>query len=286
MGVLVPFTALANLAVWLAIPERCWRKLRAVRSARSTLTAGPETRATSCPPASAMPSVARGSKEMFLSTSSKTRLKRGKPARTPSSLAISLPRALPLPGNSDSVVRSPSPTSSARASLISLSTALMGKRMVTTGGAAGRGGGGAGGGAGAGRGGRPAGRPAVRQGDPRPRMVGLGKGMMGTPGGSGGWGGGCGAAGCATTAAGWPLFGWLRGAAGALGGGRVATAVLWAADDSFRAGAAGFGCAAFAVGFALTFEVVTPPFALERRSELRGAPLPIRRYRSILLSQV
>ena len=39
----------------------------------------------------------------------------------------------------------------------------------------------------AGRGGIPGGRPAVRQGDPRPRMVGRGKGMIGTPGGSGGW---------------------------------------------------------------------------------------------------
>src|ERR1700694_5902400 len=145
MRVLVPLTALANLAVWLAIPERCCRKFRAVRSARSTLTAGPETRATSWPPASAMPSVARGSKEMLLSTSSNTRLKIGKPARTPSSLAISLPRALTFPGNSDSVVRSPSPTSSASASLISLSTALIGKRMVMTGGAAGRGWGGGGG---------------------------------------------------------------------------------------------------------------------------------------------
>jgi hypothetical protein len=112
-------------------------------------------------------------------------------------------------------------------------------------------------------------------------MVGLGKGMIGTPGGSGGCAGGCWAAGCGAAAAGWPLFGWLRGATEALGVGRVATAVLWAADDSFRAEDTGFGRAAFAVGFALTFEVVTPPFALERRSELRGAPLPIRRYRSI-----
>ena len=60
--------------------------------------------------------------------------------------------------------------------------------MVMTGGAAGRGWGvGAGCGTGAGRGGMPAGRPAVRQGEPSPRMVGLGKGMMGTPGASGGW---------------------------------------------------------------------------------------------------
>src|SRR6202171_1001573 len=219
---------------------------------------------------------------MFLSTSSKTRLKMGRPASTPSSLAISLPRALTFPGNSDSVVRSPSPTSSASASLISLSTALIGKRMVMTGGAAGRGWGAGGCGTGAGRGGMPAGRPAVRQGEPRPRMVGLGKGMMGTPGASGGCTGAGWTAGCAATAAGWPLFGWLRGATDGFGVGRVATAVLWAADDSFRADDTGFGRAAFTVvGFALTFEVVTPPFALDRRSELRAAPLPIRRYRSI-----
>jgi len=113
-------------------------------------------------------------------------------------------------------------------------------------------------------------------------MVGLGKGITGTPGASGGCTGGAGwTTGCAVTAAGWPLVGWLRGATGAFGVGRVATADLWAADDSFRAEDTGFGRAAFTVGFALTFEVVTPPFALERRSELRGAPLPIRRYRSI-----
>lgn len=112
-------------------------------------------------------------------------------------------------------------------------------------------------------------------------MVGLGKGMMGTPGASGGCTGAGWAAGGGATAAGWPLFGWLRGATDGLGVGRVTTAVLCAADDSFRAEDTGFGRAAFTVGFALTFEVVTPPFALERRSELRGAPLPIRRYRSI-----
>src|SRR2546426_11506266 len=188
--VLVPFTALANLAVWVAIRDRCWRKFRAVRSARRTLTAGPETRATSWPPASAMPSVARGSKLMLLSTSSKTRLNIGRPARTPSSLAISLPRALTFPGNRDSLVRSPSPTSSASASLISLSTALIGNFMVTTGTAAGRGwGAGGGGGGGRGGGGIPGGRPAVRQGGPRPRMVGRGDGMMGTPRARGGRGG-------------------------------------------------------------------------------------------------
>jgi len=139
--------------------------------------------------------------------------------------------------------------------------------MVITGGAAGRGCGAGGCGTGAGRGGIPAGRPAVRQGEPRPRMVGLGKGITGTPGARGGCGGGAGwTAGCAATAAGWPLFGWLRGATEAWGVGRVATAVLGAADDSFRAEDTGFGRAAFTVGVALTFEVVTPPFALERRS--------------------
>ena len=113
-------------------------------------------------------------------------------------------------------------------------------------------------------------------------MVGLGKGITGTPGASGGCTGGAGwTTGCGATATGWPLLGWMRVATGALGVGRVATADLWAADDSFRAEDTGFGRAAFTVGFALTFEVVTPPFALERRSELRGAPLPIRRYRSI-----
>ena len=112
-------------------------------------------------------------------------------------------------------------------------------------------------------------------------MVGLGKGIMGTPGASGGCTGTAWIAGGGATTAGWPLFGRLRGATDALGVGRVATTGLWAADDSFRAEDTSFGRAAFTVGFALTFEVVTPPFALERRSELRGAQLPIRRYRSI-----
>lgn len=62
--------------------------------------------------------------------------------------------------------------------------------MVMTGGATGLGAGVGGGGGVAGRGGIPGGRPAVRQGEPRPRIVGLGKGMIGTPGGSGGCGGG------------------------------------------------------------------------------------------------
>ena len=49
--------------------------------------------------------------------------------------------------------------------------------------AAGRGcGAGVGCGGGLGRGGIPGGRPAVRQGEPRPRMVGRGNGMIGTPG--------------------------------------------------------------------------------------------------------
>jgi hypothetical protein len=113
-------------------------------------------------------------------------------------------------------------------------------------------------------------------------MVGLGNGSTGTPGANGAcWTGAGWTAGWMAAAAGWPLLGWILGATDALGVGRVPTAGLWAADDSFRAGGAGFGRAAFAVGFALTFEVVTPPFALERRSELRGAPLPIQRYRSI-----
>ena len=75
--------------------------------------------------------------------------------------------------------------------------------------------------------------------------------------------------------------GWLRGAA-ALG--RVAAAsaaAFWATDDPFLEGDPSFGRADLAVGFPLAFEVVTRPFAFERRSELRGAPLLIPRYRSI-----
>src|SRR2546422_10683865 len=281
MRVLVPLTAFANFAVWEAIPDRSCRKFGAVASVARTLTAGAETRATSWRPAHAMPSVARGSNVMFLSTSSKTRLKIGRPARTPSAFAISLPRAFTFPGNRDSLVRSPSPTSSASASLISLSTALIGNFMVTTGTAAGRGwGAGAGCGGGLGRGGIPGGRPAVRQGDPRPRMVGRGNGMMGTPGARGGWAGtgwtaGGGGARRAGLGAGW--VGW----AGGVHGGRAACGGLRATEDPFLAGSADLGRADFRVGFALTFEVVARPFAFERRTELRGALLLTRRCRSI-----
>jgi hypothetical protein len=135
--------------------------------------------------------------------------------------------------------------------------------MAITGGAAGRGcGAGAGCGTGAGRGGIPAGRPAVRHGDPSPRIVGRGKGMIGTPGASGAWTGG---------------VGWGAGAEITTGGG---AAGFGGTDGAFLAGAAAFGRVAL-MGFALTFEVVVCPFDLKRRSELSGAPLLISRYRSI-----
>ena len=152
--------------------------------------------------------------------------------------------------------------------------------MVTTGTAAGRGWAAGGWGGGLGRGGMPGGRPAVRQGDPRPRMVGRGKGIMGTPGARGGWTG----AGWATTGGGGRGAGggggWLRWAVG-FEADRVATAVFRATEDPLRAGSADFGRADFTDGFALTFEVVARPFAFERRTELRGALLLKRRCRSI-----
>jgi hypothetical protein len=116
-------------------------------------------------------------------------------------------------------------------------------------------------------------------------MVGRGKGMIGTPGASGGW------AGAGWAAAGWVIAGaggaggWLRWSGG-LAAARGDSVVLRATDEAFGVGDPVFGRAKSADGFALTFEVVARPFALERRSELRGAPLPIRRYRSILLIQV
>jgi hypothetical protein len=103
--------------------------------------------------------------------------------------------------------------------------------------------------------------------------------MMGTPGASGGWTGtGWGAGGVLTTGLG--AGGWLRGA---VGFGRAATAatVLRATEDPFLAGDTSFGRAGLAVGFPFAFGVVTRPFAFERRSEFRGALLPIPRYRSI-----
>src|SRR5919204_3638219 len=125
----------------------------------------------------------------------------------------------------------------------------------------------------------PGGRPAVRQGEPSPRMVGRGKGMMGTPGGSGGWGAGCGwLAGCPIRGVGVGA-GCGRGLAG-FAAGRAATTVLRATDMPLRAVEPPFGRAGLAAGFAF-FEVVARPFAFERRSELRGAPLPTRRCRSI-----
>ena len=151
--------------------------------------------------------------------------------------------------------------------------------MVTTGGAAGRGcGGGVGCGTGAGRGGIPGGRPAVRQGDPSPRIVGRGNGMIGTPGASGGWvGTGCGA-GVAATTAGWTA-GWLC-AGTALGAERGAVTAFRLTDAALLAPDAGFGRADL-MGLALTFEVVVCPFDFERRSELSGATLLTRRCRSI-----
>ncbi len=101
--------------------------------------------------------------------------------------------------------------------------------------------------------------------------------MMGTPGASGGWIGAGWAAGSVLTTGIWAT-GWLRGAAGF---GRAAAAVFRATEAPFLAGDTGFGRADLAVGFVLTFEVVTRPFAFERRSEFRGAPLPVPRYRSI-----
>jgi hypothetical protein len=123
-------------------------------------------------------------------------------------------------------------------------------------------------------------------------MVGRGNGMIGTPGGSGGWGG-----------AGWAAAGWgatLTSAgldAGAASGGDglrwlagreagLAGAALRATEDDFEAVEAVLGRANLALGLAFAFEVVTRPFALERRSELRSAPLPIRRCRSTLWIQV
>jgi len=106
-------------------------------------------------------------------------------------------------------------------------------------------------------------------------MVGLGKGMMGTPGASGGCVGGW-AAGWAITATGW-VGGWIAG---------LAAAGFRATGGAFLGAGAALGRVALTVGFALTFEVVMCPFDFERRSELSGAPLPIRRCRSILLTQV
>ena len=115
-------------------------------------------------------------------------------------------------------------------------------------------------------------------------MVGRGKGMMGTPGARGGWVGAGWGAGCAITAGAW-LGAWLPEGA-ALGAGRVTGAALAVAEGAFLGASAVFGRAALAVGFALTFEVVVCPFDFERPSELSGALLPIRRCRSILLTQV
>jgi hypothetical protein len=106
-------------------------------------------------------------------------------------------------------------------------------------------------------------------------MVGRGKGMMGTPGASGGCGGG------------WAT-GWAITEVGGVGDGIAgsAAAVFRATEGAFLGTGAALGRAALTVGFALTFEVVICPFDFERRTELSGAPLPIRRCRSILLIQV
>jgi hypothetical protein len=81
------------------------------------------------------------------------------------------------------------------------------------------------------------------------------------------------------------VVGWLRWLAGRAAG-RAAAGLCRATDDVFEAVEADFGRADLALGLAFAFEVVTRPFALERRSELRSAPLPIRRCRSTLSIQV
>jgi hypothetical protein len=118
-------------------------------------------------------------------------------------------------------------------------------------------------------------------------MVGRGKGMIGTPGASGGGTGAGWTAGAGVATTGVGAAGWGRGdPTGGLAAAGRAAAIFTAGEDGFLARLAAFGRADLAVGLALTFDVVARPFDFERRSELRGAPLPIRGCRSIWWLQV
>src|SRR5581483_5624316 len=119
ISVLVPSTALTYFAVNEAMPLRCCRKLRATRSALSMARAGPKSRATIWSSWTFSPSLVLASNWMRSSTSLKTRSATGSPATTPSCLQTILPRQVISGGRMASLVRSPSPTSSARATRIS-----------------------------------------------------------------------------------------------------------------------------------------------------------------------
>ena len=126
-------------------------------------------------------------------------------------------------------------------------------------------------------------------------MVGLGKGIVGTPGGSGG----CTGAAAAAAAAGWLASSVIAGppsmagdggvgAADSVGlrSGRVGGAVLReTVEAGFFTEAATRGRAALMDGFAFALPVARP-FCFERPLALRSAPLPALRCRSISLTPV
>src|ERR1039458_3626332 len=105
----------------LAIPERCWRKLRATRSALRMARAGPYRRITIWSSWTLSPSLALASNCTRSSRSSKARRARDRPQITPSCLQMTLPRQVMAAGMRASVVTSPAPRSSSRAARMRLS---------------------------------------------------------------------------------------------------------------------------------------------------------------------
>src|ERR1039458_8223064 len=120
----------------LAIPERCWRKLRATRSALRMARAGPKRRITIASSWTLSPSLALASNCTRSSISSKARRAKERPQITPSCLQTTLPRQVMAGGMRASVVTSPAPRSSSRAARIRVSRcsgasgSVMGCRVV------------------------------------------------------------------------------------------------------------------------------------------------------------
>ena len=110
-----PPAASTKALVWVAMPERCPKKLSATRSAVQMEANEPETSAMACPAFKLSPSVACQASSTSASTKAKASCAQAVPAKMPLDLEASCAVAWTSVGNSEAV-RSPSgPTSSANA---------------------------------------------------------------------------------------------------------------------------------------------------------------------------
>src|SRR5690348_4581175 len=97
------------------MPERRWRKFRAVRSPVSSAAAGPLTVATTAPVPTRSPSRADAANITVESSSANTARATSRPAMTQSRLTRNVPTPPSVAGTIARVVTSPDPTSSASA---------------------------------------------------------------------------------------------------------------------------------------------------------------------------